>query len=171
LSVAPATGSSIGGQTGLPVEVSVNPVGLSAGQYYGSINMYAPNAANSPQSLVVLLNVTAPSDTGTNVGFSTGGVILDGPAGSTILQQQQINLFNPSNSTINYSAAVLTSNGISWLSMSPAIGQVPPGTATVSIAANLSALSPGVQTGTVTVAFDNGTVGVVQVAVIATSGK
>jgi uncharacterized protein (TIGR03437 family) len=170
LSIRSPARSSIGGQTGSAVEVSVNTVGLPAGQYYGSVNIDAPNAANNPQSVLVLLNVAAAGGAATNVGFSTGGVILSGPAGSATPQQQQISLFNPSNNTINYSATISTANGVGWLSISPASGQLLPGSASLSIAANLSALSPGGQTGTVNFALDNGTSGVLQVAVIATSG-
>jgi len=169
LSVAPASGVSVGGQTGSPVAVSVNPAGLPAGQYYGSVNIAAPNAANSPASVLVQLNVMA-SDTGA-VGFSTGGVILSGPAAGTTPHQQQISLFNPSNNSIVYSAAVSTSNGIGWLTVSPASGSLAPGNTSISIAANLAALSPGVQNGTITFTFDNGTVAVMQVAVIATSAS
>ncbi len=170
LSIAPASGLSIGGQAGSPVEVSANPAGLPAGEYYGLVNIDAPNAVNNPQSVVAVLNVAAASSISPNVGFSTGGVILSGPAGSATLPQQQINLFNASNNAINYSTTVSTSNGIGWLSVSAASGQLLPGSASISLTANLSGLSPGVQTGTVNFAFSDGTAGILQVAIIATSG-
>jgi uncharacterized protein (TIGR03437 family) len=119
---------------------------------------------------MVLLNVAAASGAASNIGLSTGGVILSGPAGSTTPQQQQISLFNPSNNTIGYVTAVLTSNGVGWLSISPTGGQLLPGSTSISIKADLSALSPGLQTGTVNFAFNDGTTAVLQVAVIATSG-
>ena len=169
LSIAPASGLSIGGQTGWPVDVSVNPISLAAGQYYGSVNIDAPNSVNNPQSVVVLLNVSAAGGATTNVGLSTGGVILSGPAGSTTPAQQQIGLFNPSNNTINYSATISTANGVGWLSISPISGPLLPGSASISIVANLTVLLAGVQTATVSIAFDNGTVNFIQVAVIATS--
>jgi len=143
---------------------------LPAGEYYGTVNINAPNAVNNPQSVSVLLNVTAANQTSTSVGLSTGGVILSGPAGSTTPQQQQVSLFNPSGSAINYSTAIFTTNGIGWLSASPAGGQLLPGTTSISIGADLSGLPSGVQTGTVTIGFDDGTVAVIQVAVIATGG-
>ncbi len=170
LGVASSSGVSVGGQTGSPVAVSVNPAGLPAGQYYGSVSIDAPNATNNPQSVVVLLNVGAAGGATTNVGFSTGGMILSGPAGSATPQQQQISLFNPTNTAINYSATISTANGIGWLSISPASGQLLPGSTTISIAADLSSLSAGVQSGTVSFTFDNGTSGVFQVAVVATNG-
>jgi hypothetical protein len=170
LSISPAGGTSIVGQTGAPVEVFVTPLGLPAGQYYGSVTIRAPDAAIGPQSVLVLLNVTAVGDIGTSVRFSTGGVILSGPAGSTTPQMQQITFFNLSNKTMNYSATVSTSNGVRWLTVSPASGQALLGNTAILIEASLSALSPGVNTGTVSVGFDDGTVGVVQVVVVATGG-
>ena len=168
LSITPASGLSVSGQTGSPVEVSADSIGLPPGQYYGFVNIDAPDAANNPQTVLVLLNVTAASDTtSANVGLSTGGVIFSGLAGSSTVRQQQVTLFNPSNHVIDYSAAVITSNGIAWLSVSPSTGQVLPGSASLSIAADLSVLLPGIQTGTATIAFDNGTVGVMQVEVVA----
>ena len=80
-------------------------------------------------------------------------MILSGPAGSTTPQQQQISLFNPSNNTINYSTTISTSNGIGWLSPYPASGPLLPGSSSISIAADLSALPPGVQTGTISFGF------------------
>jgi uncharacterized protein (TIGR03437 family) len=170
LSVTPTSGSAGGAGSLATVAVSVNPAGLPAGQYYGSVNMVAPNAVNSPQSVSVLLNVSAAGPTtGAGVQLSTGGVTLTGPAGSATPQQQQIRLFNPSNSANSYSTAAFTAGGSGWLSASPAGGTLLPGSSTVTIAADLSLLPAGVQTGTVTFAFGDGTVGTVQVTAIATS--
>jgi uncharacterized protein (TIGR03437 family) len=170
LSVSPSSGVSVGGQPGSPVTVSVSTAGLPVGQYYGSVNIDAPNAVNNPQSLLVLLNVTAAADVSNNIGFSAGGVILAAPAGTTTPQQQTITLFNPSNATVNYTATSMTSNGTGWLGVAPASGPLPPGSTTISVTANMTALPAGLQTGTVNFAFDNGSSAAVQVAVIATGG-
>ncbi len=170
LSITPAAGASIAGQAGSPVQVSVNPAGLPAGQYYGSVDIAAPNAVNNPQSVTVLLNVSPAGQTSADTGVSTGGLIFSGPSGSTTPQQQQVALLNPTSVTIHYSTTVFTSSGTGWLSASPASGPVPPGNASISVAADLSALPPGVQTGTLSIGFDNGAVGVIQVTAIATSG-
>src|SRR5262249_45423511 len=74
LSITPPNGSVIGGQTGAVVEVSVNPAGLPVGQYYGSVNIAAPDAANNIQSVLVVLNVSAADTSGTPIGLSTGGL-------------------------------------------------------------------------------------------------
>ena len=56
LQVSPATGSTPGALT-----VSVNPTGLSAGTYNGTISVSSPNASNSPQTINVGLTVTTPA--------------------------------------------------------------------------------------------------------------
>jgi hypothetical protein len=168
LNVTSAAGSSIGGSSGSPVEISVNPIGLPPGPYYGTVSVDAPRAANSPGTVVVLLNVSAPNNTTSGVQVSSGGIILSGPAGSTTPAAQQIAFFNPSGNTMNYTTSVSTSNGIAWLSTYPSNGQLPPGSAYISLGANLSVLSPGVQTGSVTVVFDDGEKYVIQIIVIAT---
>ncbi len=81
---------------------------------------------------------------------------FSGPSGSTTPQQQQVTLLNPTSVTIHYSTTVFTSSGTGWLSASPASGPVPPGNASISVAADLLALPPGVQTGTLSIGFDNG---------------
>jgi uncharacterized protein (TIGR03437 family) len=142
---------------------------LLPGQYYGSVTISAPNAANSPQTLLVLLNVAGADASNTNIDLSTSGLIFTVPSDAITSQQQQINLFNASSSAVNYSATLATSNGNSWLSLSPASGQLPPGNTSVAVTVNPSALSAGVQTGTVTFGFDNGSTGSIQVAAISTS--
>jgi hypothetical protein len=144
---------------------------LPTGQYYGIVNVDAPDAGNSPESVVVLLSVAAAGNGSHDIQFPSGGVILSGQAGSATIAAQQLPFFNLSNTTLNYTTSVSTLNGIPWLSVFPSSGQVPPGSAYISIAGILSVLPPGVQTGAVTVNFDDGTNYILQIAIIATSGS
>jgi len=61
LNVTPTTGgASIGGGAGSPFTVSINPVKLALlhpGQYFESVRVIAPTAANNPQVVTVGLNV------------------------------------------------------------------------------------------------------------------
>jgi uncharacterized protein (TIGR03437 family) len=169
LSVLQAAGNSIGGQTGSGPTISANPQGLAVGQYYGSVSVKAPNAENSPESVSVLLNVAAASGPA-GISVSSGAAILAGPAGSGTPQSAQIALFNAHSASVNFSTVVSTSNGGSWLSVNPASGSLPQGSTTLTIRADLSQLTSGIQTGTVRVAFDDGTVDSITAVAIATSG-
>ena len=55
LQVSPATGSTPGS-----LNVSVNPTGLSAGTYTGTVQVSSSAASNSPQTVTVNLTVTTP---------------------------------------------------------------------------------------------------------------
>ena len=159
-----------GGPAGTPLVVSVNQQGLAPGQYYGSVNIVAANAANSPQSVSVFLNVLASQDGSPGIVFSTGGVTFGGALGGAI-QQQTVSLFNPGDSAVNFTTTTSTTNGAGWLTVTPAEGSLSVGanSSVLTLGANISQLPAGTQTGTLKVVFDDGTVGLIQVAVVAFS--
>ncbi len=171
LQATPASGTSASGQPGTAVSVSVNTAGLTAGQYYGSVNIMSPGtppgAANSPQAVSVVMNLV-PSQASPGVTVSTGGVILSGVAGSKTAAQQTVSVFNPSSGAVTYTSSTFTVDGASWLSVSPAVGSVSPGTNSIQVAADLSGLSAGVYTGTARLGFGDGSSASIQVVVLAT---
>jgi uncharacterized protein (TIGR03437 family) len=171
LTVSPASGTSIGGQAGAPVTVSANIAGLAAGRYYGSINVIAGTAVNSPQSVSVVLNVI-PALPAASVLVSTGGAILIGAPGSTTPVTQSVGFFNLSSSAVTYSASAFTLSGGNWLSVSPASGSVNPGASSIQISADFSKLPAGFQAGQVTLGFGDGSTASIQVfALIIPGGK
>lgn len=139
------------------VSISANTNGLAAGVYYGSVNVVAANASNSPQAISVVLNLLAAS-VSAGVTVSTGGVLLLGSSSQTV------GLYNAGSGAISYVASVFA-NGGSWLTVSPASGMVNAGANSISIAANLNGLT-GVQQGQVTLAFGDGSSAVIQVVAL-----
>ena len=77
--------------------------------------------------------------------------------------QKTVSAFNPSSAAVTYTASTFTANGTGWLSVSPASGAVSPGANVLQIAADLSGLASGVQTGTVRLVFGDGSTGAIQV--------
>jgi uncharacterized protein (TIGR03437 family) len=150
--VAQSSGWLKAAASGATVIVSANANGLGAATYYGSVNV-------GSQTVSVTLNVTAQA-AGPGVVLSTGGLIFTS-AGS-----QTVGLFNPGTSGISYSSSVFAANGGNWLTVTNGSGTANPGANSVGIAANFSGLS-GLQTGSVTFAFGDGSMGVVQVVAIA----
>ena len=77
LQAAPGSGTSSSGQPGTAVSVSVNTAGLTAGQYYGSVNIMSPGtppgAANSPQAVSVVMNVVPSQASPGGDGFNRRG--------------------------------------------------------------------------------------------------
>ena len=167
LSVTPS-GSSSGG-SGSDATFSVNPAGLPKGQYYALVE-FDSAAANSPQSMTVLMNVVGAGELGSAPQLSTSGLVLVGTAGSATPVSQSITLFSPSAANLNYTTSDFTLSGGNWLS-TPASGALGVnGTAALSIQANTASLSPGVNYGTVQIAFSDGTIQTVQVGLVVTAG-
>jgi hypothetical protein len=166
LSVSPSSGSVAAGTVSAPVMVSVNPGSLSVGQYYGLVQVAAPNAGNSPQVVSVLFNVVDPSQGAVQVSplgelvGSVGGTNLGG----------QVTLYNLSNQGLTYNSTVSTTDGGSWLVLSPASGTVPAsGSAQVAVGTNAAALPSGIGQGVVRLGFSNGMVQSVGVSSLSVS--
>jgi len=70
LSATPSSGSTVGS-----VSVSVNSSGLSAGSYTGHVTVTATGIANSPQSVLVTLQVLSPDMAETFGDLGTGWII------------------------------------------------------------------------------------------------
>jgi len=73
LSVSPAIGSVVAGQPGTTLTVTANPVSLSAGDYYGEIQVTSPSAASHVQIVTVRLTVGTAGEAPPQV--AAGGVL------------------------------------------------------------------------------------------------
>ncbi len=136
LSASPASGST----PGLP-SVSVNPSGLAAGTYNGTLTITSAGASNSPRTVAVTLTVTAaplPTITATPSTLSFNYQI-----GGSTPAMQGITV-SSSGAAVSYSVA----SSAAWLSASPASGSTP-GLPSVSV--NPSGLAVGTYNGTLTI--------------------
>jgi hypothetical protein len=139
LSVTPASGNTPGSLT-----ASVNPSGLAAGTYNGTVTVTAEGASNSPQKVIVTLTVTAAPSGNPALNISPGTVSFSYPAGSTASGTQTITVAS-SGSALNITAAA---SGGGWLTVSPASGSTP---SMLTVKANTSGLAAGTYNGTVTI--------------------
>ena len=73
LSISPSTGSILAGQPGTTVTVTANPSGLTAGDYYGLIQVTSPSAASPVQLVTVRVTVQTPGEAPPQV--AAGGVL------------------------------------------------------------------------------------------------
>ncbi len=163
LSVSPSSGAAPGG-SGATLTVSANPTGLTPGQYYGTVNIVAPNAANSPQTVSVVLNVAAvggPPSAGVQVPVA--GLVMKGTAGSAVPAQQQIVVFSPGSSPVNFTMTP----SAPWLSVTPSTGSLNPGTNLFTVFAAPSGLTAGIQRANLNMSFGDGSTGQAQVALLA----
>jgi uncharacterized protein (TIGR03437 family) len=130
--------------------LSVNPAGLAAGVYSGSVTVTATGpggaaVADSPVTIGVTLNVTS----GTLTLSSTSVNFPDQTLGGTAPATQTVNV-GSSGQALIYSAIANSNNSVAWLSVSPTSGNTSTN-GTLTISADPSKLPAGSYSGTITV--------------------
>jgi uncharacterized protein (TIGR03437 family) len=139
-----------GASTPNPVSVSINPAGLLAGVYSGTVTITAPAAGNSPQQVGVTLTVTNnPFGEATPSALSFAYQI-----GRSVPAGQAVTVTSSTGATLNYTVTTATTGGGNWLSAGPSSGSTP-GTFNVTVVTN--GLTPGAYQGTVTITLTNPT--------------
>lgn len=153
------------------LEISADPAGLAPGDYYGRVEIIAPSAQNSPQTVAIVLTVLPP---GANPGpeVQPTALVFVGPerAGS-----QAVQIGNPTPGPVSFgSSRTFLDNGSNAFTHSPASGAVPPGEPVrVVVQPNFAGLAPGVTRSFLSLGFSDGsarTVNVLNVIPPAQSG-
>lgn len=164
LAATPSAGTSVEFSAGAPIQVQVNPSGLAIGTYYGSVTISAPNVPNSPQTVTVVLNVTATS----GATISKSGVVFVAPTGGTAPPSFAITAFNPALVSVNFSASL---QGSSAFSVTPMTGSLASGASQpFTIQATTSGLAAGAYQSTLTISFSDGTVRTVGILLVVAPG-
>ena len=149
------------------VSYQVDSSGLDVGSYYARIEVTSPDAANSPQEFVVVLNVMPPA-TPPTPNPSPAGLLFASPANGA--SEQPVTVFTSSSTPVTFQAAASTESGSPWLSVAPLSGNISsqsPAQLTVSVLP--SGLAPGVYRGTINVAQGNLAVPGINVTLIVTT--
>jgi hypothetical protein len=136
-----ATGS---GSTPGSVNLSVNPSGLAAGTYTGSVSVTGTGASNSPVSLPVTLNVTAAT-TNPTINVTPSSLSFSYALGGTSPGSKTLSLASSTGSALRFTAAA---SGGSWLSLGSTSGSTP---GSVSVSVNPTGMAAGSYNGTITV--------------------
>ena len=141
------TATPPGGNTPLGVTVGVNPAGLVAGTYTGTVTIASASATNSPQTVGVTFNVTTvqPPTLPTLV-LSSAALSFNATVGGTAAPQN-VRVTSSDASAVVFTAVTSQTSGGNWLSASPATGSTP---ATEAVSVNLTGLAAGTYRGTVT---------------------
>jgi uncharacterized protein (TIGR03437 family) len=163
LSVTPASGTS-----GASATVTINPANLTRGDYYGLVQFTSSGASNSPQSVVVVLNVLPATTVVATV--APAGLIFIAPQGGSPAAQT-VTVANSSNQAVTVNAtAVSQPNGVLTTNLSSAnVSSAQP--AEFMVTANVSGLNPGVYTGVVQFEFAGGSTQVVTIRIIVTGAS
>ena len=165
LSVTPASGASDAASLTVPlVQVSVNPDGLRAGQYYGQVVVSGDRAVNSPQYVSVVLNVLPPDSNPGPVVRPTG-LIFTSFAGAGSPGSQLVGVANLTSASTSFISSQLPYG--KWLDSSPVNSVVQPGTIRqVVVQPDVRGLGPGVQRGAITLLFNDDQTRVVNVLLV-----
>jgi uncharacterized protein (TIGR03437 family) len=141
------------------LSISVNPVGLGTGTYFGNITINSTGASNSPQSISVTLAVTS----GATISISPNLLSFAYQSGGNLPQAQTVTV-----SATSAAAFTAAASGGSWLAVNPASGTTP---ASLSVSVNPAGLSPATYNGTITVTGTNGAQGtsIVNVTLVVTA--
>ena len=170
LAATPNSGSTgAASASGAPVlTVNVNPAGLPPGIYYGLVTVTSPSAANTPQAVVVVLQVlTAGTDVAPIV--QPNSLVFTGAAGDSSPGSQTVQVYDPTGTSKSFRSGIATVNGGSWLVTLPTDATIPanqPVQMVVQPLVNNS--SPGTYLGTVTLQFSDGRVATVGIQFIVT---
>jgi uncharacterized protein (TIGR03437 family) len=152
------------------VNVTVNPAGLAAGNYYGQVQIQAQGADNSPQIVSIVLNVMAA---GTHLGPAVGptAVTFVGSAASSP-GSQVVMLANLSASPLTFQSTLTTDTpGATWLQYAPVSATINPGQpAQISVQTNFANLSAGAHNGSLTFIFSDGSIRTVSILTVVSSG-
>jgi uncharacterized protein (TIGR03437 family) len=152
-----------------PVNVSINPAGLPPGTYYGQIQVKAAGAANSPQSVSVVLNLL-PAGSNPGPEIRPTGVIFIGAPGNSP-GSQSVMVSNATAGPLSYGSSPTYVTGGGWLQYLPANATVAPGQPVkLVLQSDLSNLQPGIQRAAVTLLFADGSARTVSVLNVVAPG-
>lgn len=168
LSVSPASGNSPAGALSNPyVTVAVDAQGLAAGTYYGTVRATADGAANSPQTVAVVLRVAGGSAVPPPLP-SVSGILFEVERGKGETQQQ-LSLQNLSDQTVEFSSNATTEQDTVWFTV-PARSLIPPRSQLdLTLESKLAGLPAGAYRGSLRMAFPGGPVQTVEVQSIVTA--
>lgn len=128
------------GTTPGSVLVTVDPTGLAAGSYTGTITATAIGASN-PVSVAVTLNVTGRTQPLT---ITASHLFFVAPTGGTAPASQMLTVNSTSSTPVSFTA----SSPVPWLTVSPASGTTP---ATLTVAVNPTGLASGTYSSSINV--------------------
>lgn len=147
LNVAPAGGTSEGGQNNHTVSVDIG--GLARGSYSGTITISDPNATNNPQTVEV--NLLISEEPPPEIWVSTSQLSFSATAGGSNPSSQTFQVRNSGDGTLNYQI----NWDESWMSVSPDSGTSGGANRTHRVSVDIVGLNDGTYRGTISITDPN----------------
>jgi uncharacterized protein (TIGR03437 family) len=133
---------AVSGSAQSAVILTVDASRLGAGTYRGTVTISAVGATNSPQTVEVVLTVTAAA--GAVLGLSQQYLNFQAVAGGSNPAAQTLSITNAGAGTLSWSATAETSTGGQWLRISSGLGTAP---STLTVSADITGLAQGLYQG------------------------
>jgi uncharacterized protein (TIGR03437 family) len=157
LSISPASGTVVRPLLDASlINVMINAAGLAPGDYYGRIDITAPGATNSPQTVTVVLNVLPP---GSNPGpqVRPAGLIFTGVAGGVKPGSQIVSVGNLTPGPLRYGSSQTYVVPGDWLVNVPSNDTVMPNTPSqIVVQPDFSLLPQGISRAFLNLGFSDG---------------
>ncbi|MDX2253248.1 MAG: fibronectin type III domain-containing protein [Nitrospira sp.] len=132
------------------ISATVNPTGLAAGSYTAAITISATGAANTPQVIPVSLTLSSAPTSSPVISLNVSSLSFTGTSGASNPSAQSFTISNTGTGTLTWTAG----DNAAWLNLSPVSGT---NTGTVAAAVNLTGLTAGTYSGTITVSATGAT--------------
>jgi len=141
---------------GMPrvLEISADPLTLSAGSYQATLTINAPNAATQSSSIAVSFNVAAGAPA--KLAVDQPSLSFTFPNGAAA-RSATLMVSNSGSGSLAFTASATANAGGTWLAVAPAQGIALPGKpASLNVTADPTGLKPGAYTGTISLTGANG---------------
>jgi len=165
LSVNPPGGTSDSSQPFPVITVSVNSAGLTAGDYYGRVEIQSRSADNSPQDAVVVLHLLA-AGTATTPVVQPAGLVFTGVAGGGDPSSQTVTVTNLTAAALSFGSSVATLDGGKYIVYQPVNTSVPPGSVQLIVQPSFQGLAAGVYRGAIVLIFSDGSIETVGILIV-----
>jgi uncharacterized protein (TIGR03437 family) len=147
------------------VNVTVNPAGLAAGQYYGLVKVRSPGAANSPQVATAVLRVL-PAGTDVGAVLTPNELTFNAVAGAESPGSQIVSIYNITATPKAFIASVTDS----FVRFSPLTAVVAPDQPTpIVVQPFTNGLAAGVYHSSITLQFDDSRVRTIGLTIVVTA--
>ncbi|HYL78843.1 MAG TPA: hypothetical protein VEU96_31930 [Bryobacteraceae bacterium] len=165
LAATPSSGTSDSSKAFPAITIGVDASGLSAGDYFGRIEVNSPTADNSPQYITVVLHLLpAGSDPGPFVQPS--GLVFTGVSGGGDPASQTVLVANLSATPVSFGSGVATLDGGKYITYQPAFSSLPTGSLQLVVQPTFAGLAPGIYRGAITLVFSDGGIQTVAILIV-----
>jgi uncharacterized protein (TIGR03437 family) len=153
-SLSPASGTATASTPGsLTISPSQSATQATPGGYYALVSISDPKSLNSPQYVVAVLDLES-SSTPALPDPSPAGLFFTAVSGAAQTATQTVTVNTSSSTAVPFQVAATTTDGASWVVLTPTSGSSTGQTAgTFTVSVNPATLAAGIYTGQVSVSM------------------